>query len=170
MTNLLWLLGCLLLSAGCPLAAASDSLEAWERQYQRAEWVAGVQIESVSSLVNPSLSQNRFVAVVGYRYTASVTRNWKGGQGGTIQFQVNLSDCGQLLEVDHEYIIFGTTSHRGNLRSLNCEDMIRLEESDQLPVVLDTFSQRRQISARLSHHVRGEMLYVATTMRAPTDF
>lgn len=130
-----------LLFTGAAFAADSPPAPsgAWAGQYQRAEWVSKVRIEGVGSLINPSLSRTQLVAVQAYRYTASVVRGWKGEHAGTITFQVDLNDCHELLDVDREYIVFGSSNHRGVLHSRSCKDLINFEDAGQLPMFLDEF-------------------------------
>lgn len=128
---------CLLLSGAASASAETDALA---EQFQRADWVSKVRIEGVGSLVQPSLSRPQMVAVQAYRYTASVLQGWKGGQSGTIRFEVNISDCHRLLEVDREYIVFGSTHYRGSLQSRGCADSISMEEAGELPEVLNEYS------------------------------
>lgn len=131
---------CLSLLGAASITAETPGNEALAEQYKRAEWVSRVRIEGVGSLIQPSLSRPQMVAVQAYRYTASVVQGWKGGQSGTIKFQVTLSDCHRRLEVDREYIIFGATNYRGGLQSRGCTDLINMEEAGELPKVLNHYA------------------------------
>jgi hypothetical protein len=139
----------LLLCSGLLAIAPSAKAEVaqtpqWANQYQRAEWVSRVRIESVGSLINPSLSRNHLVAVQGYRYNASVVNDWKGGQKGDIRFQVDISDCHRLLTVDREYVVFGSINIRGGLQTYSCDDLISIEEAGSLLGFLDEYSRSSQ--------------------------
>ncbi|MEX1033270.1 MAG: hypothetical protein WDZ30_07900 [Cellvibrionaceae bacterium] len=129
----------LLLVVGIPAIAEPEEAptEGWVEQFKRAEWVSRVRIEGVGSLVNPALSRSQLLAIQGYRYNASVIRAWKGEQAGTIKFQVDLGDCNQALEVDGEYVVFGSTDHQGRLQSFSCEDLVGVESATGLLPALD---------------------------------
>ncbi|MCW8194304.1 hypothetical protein F6455_05865 [Proteobacteria bacterium 005FR1] len=133
-------------------AAESSPSPEWAKQYQRAEWVSRVRIESVGSLINPSLSGAKVVAIQGYRYNASVVDGWKGEQGGRIRFRVDISDCHRQLAVDREYIVFGSTNHRGGLQSYSCDDLVSVDQAASLPGFLDQYSQS---SRRLAGEAKG---------------
>lgn len=137
-----------LAGSSLPVNAESGSASAWAEQFRRAEWVSRLRIEGIGSLINPSMSRTQLLAVQGYRYTASVVRVWKGEQAGTISFQVDLSDCPQLLDVDQEYIVFGSTNYRGNLQSHSCKDLVSVDDAGQLPMVLDQYAESRQVVGR----------------------
>lgn len=104
----------------------------WAEMFRDAEWVSRLHIEGVGQLVNPSLSRNHLVAIQGYRYSASIVQSWKGDHSGTIRFQVALNDCPRVLQVDSEYIVFGSSDLRGTLESDSCDKIIALEEADPL--------------------------------------
>lgn len=130
------------------LADGKGSLEGkWATQYAEAEWVSRVRIESIASLINPSMSRNRHLAVQAYRYRASVVEQWKGGQSGTIRFEVELSNCSARLQVDREYIVFGTTDHRGGLEGHRCDVLISVEEAGPLPDILGQHSRKQGADA-----------------------
>jgi hypothetical protein len=130
---------CGIAAAATAATAESTSSPEWATQYQRAEWVSAVRIESVGSLINPSLSRAHLVAIQGYRYNASVLEDWKGKQEGRIRFEVDISDCHRLLTVNKEYVVFGHVNSRGHLQSYRCEDLVSLEEATALPGLLDEF-------------------------------
>lgn len=132
----------LFLFSGSPNAIETASTAGFAEQYQRADWVSRVRIEGIGSLVHPALSRPQMVAVQAYRYNASVIRAWKGEQAGTIKFQVALSDCPRPLQVDREYIVFGTVDHRGKLGTRSCEDLVGVEEAPQLPAALNEYLDR----------------------------
>lgn len=105
---------------------------ALEEMFQKSEWVLRLHIEGVGQLVNPAMSRNHLMAVQGYRYSASVLQSWKGEQSGTIRFQVELDDCPHILQVDREYIVFGSSNYHGVLETDSCEKIVAPEETDAL--------------------------------------
>lgn len=105
--------------------------------FKDSEWVLHLHIEGVGQLVSPAMSRNQLMAVEGYRYSASVLQAWKGEHQGTIRFQVDFSDCASVLQVDREYIVFGSSNFRGALESDACEKIIALDEAKALLPQLD---------------------------------
>lgn len=97
--------------------------------FENSEWVLRLHIEGIGQLVNPSMSRNHLMAIHGYRYTASVLQSWKGDHKGTIRFQMKFNDCPQILEVDREYIVFGSSTFHGQLESDACEKIIALDDA-----------------------------------------
>lgn len=120
----------------------------WEAQYQQADWIARLRIESVASLINPSMSRDQLVAVQGYRYQASVVDHWKGNSTEKLRFQVDLGDCPSRLDVDKEYIVFGAVNYRGDLQSYACADIISLEQAQDLPSLLDRIKASPQLAEK----------------------
>jgi len=125
----------LALFALCLSAAAEEG--SWQSRYQQADWVARLRIEGVANLINPAMSRNQALAVQGRRYNALVLHKWKGEAEGPIRFQVDLGDCAELLEVDTQYIVFGSRNFRGELQAFSCEDLISVAEAQELPALLD---------------------------------
>lgn len=130
-----------------PLTAEVDTTEkttgpaapSWGEMFEKSEWVLRLNIEGIGQLVNPAMSRNQLMAVEGYRYSASVVHAWKGGHQGTIRFQVDFSDCPSILQVDREYIVFGSSNFHGVLESDNCDKIIALDEAQALLPELDKF-------------------------------
>lgn len=119
-------------------AAGSDYAQPdWAAMFRNAEWVAQLHIESVGQLVNPSLSRNQIIAIDGYRYSAVVVKSWKGDHGDAIRFQVRLNDCPYGLQVDGEYIVFGSSDVRGLLGTDSCDKIIPVEQSELLRTQLE---------------------------------
>jgi len=121
--------------------ATADSLQVQEKPasleetFNKAEWVSTVKIEDVRSLVNQAMSQTKsFFAVQGYRYSASVVRDWKGPYAAaeTLKFRVDLTDCRDQLVVDNEYIVFGTSNYRDSLQVLSCDNLVASENMKPL--------------------------------------
>lgn len=125
----------LALFALCLSAAAEDG--SWQSRYLQAGWVAKLRIEGVANLINPAMSRSQALAVQGRRYNALVLQKWKGEAQGPIRFQVDLGDCAELLEVDTQYIVFGSRNYRGELQAYSCDDLIDVGEAQALPALLD---------------------------------
>lgn len=111
----------------------------WAAIFENSEWVLHLNIEGIGQLVNPAMSRNQVMAVEGYRYSASVLQSWKGEHKGTIRFQVGFSDCSRILQVDREYIVFGSSNFHGVLESDACEKIIAVDEAQALLPELDKF-------------------------------
>ncbi|GAB1268635.1 hypothetical protein NBRC116493_18880 [Aurantivibrio infirmus] len=103
--------------------------------FNKAEWVSTLKIEGVRSLVNQAMSQTKpYVAIQGYRYSASVLKDWKGSHtvDDTVKFRVDLTDCMDQLELDGEYVVFGTSNYRNSLQVFSCKDLISIEAMQPL--------------------------------------
>ena len=129
---------------------AIDS-EAWQQRFQRSEWVSLVRVESVQSLINPSLtSQSGMTAVQGYSYSLSVVQDWKAAKSDVVKLRVDLSDCPLLLALDNEYLVFASENYRGGLQIKQCDDL--LHRNDAIPVMslLESLKETQK-SASINH-------------------
>lgn len=120
----------------------------WEARFRNAKWVSHLRIEGLGSLIVPSMSRPRLKVVQGYRYSALVVKAWKGDQNGSIRFRVDLGDCQEPLEVDREYVVFGSVDHRGHLQSRSCDHLVAIENAGPLLIKLNALSHSHQIAGQ----------------------
>jgi hypothetical protein len=103
---------------------------AWKTRYQEAEWVSLVRIESLNSLVNPSMSaESGAMAVQGYNYSVTVLQDWKAGSKDGDKLRVDLSDCPILLALDNDYLVFAKRNYRGQLQLKSCKHFVHATEA-----------------------------------------
>lgn len=132
--------------AGAESAAVEESKtidgEAVEHRYHHSEWVSLVKVESVQSLINPTLSSySGMTAVQGYSYSVSVVQDWKSGEKDPVKLRVDLSDCPLLLAIDNEYLVFARQNYRGGLQVSSCKDMVHRNDISAVLPVLEALKQ-----------------------------
>lgn len=130
-----------------PITVTADVMvdPAWESRFQESEWVSLVRIESLNSLVNPSLSAESGLAVVqGYSYTLSVLQDWKSGSDDSVKLRVDLSDCPVLLALDNDYLVFASRNYRGQLQLQSCEHFVHAGEATPVVSLLNKLHSNDQ--------------------------
>ncbi len=139
----------------CSVTSLAESVvkpldTAWVSRFERAEWVAMVRIEGVSSLVNQALSaESGMLAVQGYSYNLSVKHQWKANdESASTKLRVDLSDCPILLTLDSEYLVFAKRNYRGQLQLESCDHVVHASEAGTVISWLNN-SNTPQVSAPL---------------------
>lgn len=136
----------------CPLFSIAESnindtevaekKAALEQRYQQSEWVSLVKIESVQSLISPTLSnQSGLTAIQGYSYSLSILEDWKMGSQEPFKLRVDLSDCPLLLAIDNDYLVFARTNYRGSLQVSSCKDMVHRNDVGSFLPLLESLKQ-----------------------------
>jgi hypothetical protein len=122
--------------------------KAWEGRYQSAEWVSLVRIESLNSLINPSMSaESGAMAVQGYSYTLTVLQDWKSGSNNGDKLRVDLSDCPILLILDNDYLVFANRNYRGQLQLQSCQHFIHANDAVGVIGLLNELNPVNQAAA-----------------------
>ncbi|SDK13589.1 hypothetical protein [Microbulbifer yueqingensis] len=101
-------------------------------RYERAAFVAEVQIAGIHRDVDRALSEPGMVAIKGYVYSAVSRQTWKGESSGLVAFRRGLDACEDKLEKGQRYLIFASPDSYGRLQLLSCEAAIPEAEAAPL--------------------------------------